>query len=123
MARPKAVDLDVLLDESGNEVLKGHGIRSLGPSDSSDTGADMVGVGGLDNTSDRSGTGERGSVEGEADADARMDIATDKVVDADQAGLGGGLDQAEEAQLGVTDEELQRALRDRAEGLVPRNPS
>lgn len=27
-------------------------------------------------------------------------------VDADEAGLGGGLDQAEEAQLGITDEEL-----------------
>jgi hypothetical protein len=28
-------------------------------------------------------------------------------VGADEAGLGGGLDEAEEAQLGVTDEELQ----------------
>ena len=26
-----------------------------------------------------------------------------------EAGLGGGLDQAEEAQLGITDEELERA--------------
>lgn len=34
------------------------------------------------------------------------DIGFDRVVGADQAGLGGGLDQAEEAQLGVTDEEL-----------------
>ena len=41
------------------EILKGHDIRSLGPSDSSDTGADMVGISGLDNTSDRYGTGER----------------------------------------------------------------
>ena len=48
-----------LLDENGNEILTSHDNRSLGPSDSSDTGADMVGVAGLDNTSDRNGTGER----------------------------------------------------------------
>lgn len=118
MPRTTSVDLDALLDESGNEVLKGHGVRSLGPSDSSDTGADMVGIGGLDNTSDRHGTGERASVEEDADEDAGADIAADDIVDADEAGLGGGLDQAEEAQLGVTDEEIQRALRDRA-GLDP----
>jgi hypothetical protein len=118
MPRTTSVDLDALLDASGNEVLKGHGIRSLGPSDSSDTGADMVGIGGLDNTSDRHGTGERASVEEDADEDAGADIAADDIVDADEAGLGGGLDQAEEAQLGVTDEEIQRALRDRA-GLDP----
>lgn len=118
MPRTTSVDLDALLDESGNEVLKGHGIRSLGPSDSSDTGADMVGIGGLDNTSDRHGTGERASVEEDADEEAGADIAADDIVDADEAGLGGGLDQAEEAQLGVTDEEIQRALRDRA-GLDP----
>ena len=34
------------------------------------------------------------------------DIGFDRVVGAEEAGLGGGLDQAEEAQLGVTDEEL-----------------
>jgi len=118
MPRTTSVDLDALLDESGNEVLKGHGVRSLGPSDSSDTGADMVGIGGLDNTSDRHGTGERASVDEDADEDAGADIAADDIVDADEAGLGGGLDQAEEAQLGVTDEEIQRALRDRA-GLDP----
>jgi hypothetical protein len=112
MVRLRPVDLDALLDESGNALSKGHGIRSLGPSDSSDTGADMVGVGGLDNTSDRHGTGERASVEKDADVDSGADISADKVVDADNAGLGRGLDQAEEAQLGVTDEELERALRE-----------
>ncbi len=116
MAHPEAVDLDALLDESGNEVSKGHGIRSLGPSESSDTGADMMGPGGLDSTSDRNGTGERASVEQDADADADggLDIAADHVVDASEAGLGGGLDQAEEAQLGITDEEMESALRDHA---------
>lgn len=113
MARTKPVDIDALLDDAGNEVGKGHDIRSVGPSDSSDTGADMVGLGGLDSTSDRNGTGERVSVEQEAEPDAG-DIAADDIVDAQHAGLGRGLDQAEEAQLGVTDEELERMLRDRA---------
>jgi hypothetical protein len=110
MTGPKNVDIDALLDQSGNEVSKGHGIRTLGPSDSSDTGADMMGIGGLDNTSDRNGTGERASVEPDADSDVGIDIATDSVVSASEAGLGLGLDQAEEAQLGVTDEEIAREL-------------
>ncbi len=113
MARTRPVDIDALLDQAGNEVARGHDIRSVGPSDSSDTGADMVGLGGLDSTSDRNGTGERVSVERDAEVDAGADIAADDIVDARDAGLGGGLDQAEEAQLGVTDEELERALRDR----------
>src|SRR6478736_5707626 len=113
MASPETVDIDALLDDSGNEVSRGHGIRSVGPSDSSDTGADMVGVGGLDSTSDRNGTGERASVENEADLEGEADISADNIVDAEDAGLGGGLDQAEEAQLGVTDEEIEAAVRDR----------
>ena len=111
---PKIVDLDSLLDESGNEVRKGHDIRSLGPSDSSDTGADMIGISGaLDSTSDRNGTGERASVENESDAESDVDLAADRIVDAEDAGLGHGLDQAEEAQLGVTDEEIEAAVRER----------
>jgi hypothetical protein len=112
MTRPEAEEIDALLDQSGNEVAKGHGIRSLGPSDSSDTGADMVGVGGLDSTSDRNGTGERASVEPLADLEAGVDIAADQVVGASEAGLGLGLDQAEEAQLGITDEEIAQELRE-----------
>jgi hypothetical protein len=73
----------------------------------------MVGVGGLDSTSDRNGTGERASVENEADLEGEADISADNIVDAEDAGLGGGLDQAEEAQLGVTDEEIEAAVRDR----------
>ncbi len=113
MPKPKTVDLDSLLDESGNAFPKGHDIGSVGPSDSSDTGADMVGVGGLDSTTDRNGTGERASLENDADADAQSDIAADGIVEAEDAGLGGGLDQAEEAQLGVTDEEIEKAVRER----------
>jgi hypothetical protein len=113
MPKPKTVDLDSLLDESGNAFPKGHDIGSVGPSDSSDTGADMVGVGGLDSTSDRNGTGERASVENDPELDIQADIAADGIVEAEDAGLGGGLDQAEEAQLGVTDEEIEEAVRDR----------
>jgi hypothetical protein len=91
---------------SPDELLKGHDVRSLGPGDSSDTGADMMGLGRGDDTSDRFGTGERASVEDDPRERYAADIATDRVVAADGAGLGGGLDQAEEAQLGITDEEL-----------------
>jgi hypothetical protein len=110
----KDIDLDMLLDQLGSSIPKGHDIGSLGPSDSSDSGADMSGLGGLNSTSDRQGTGERASVEGDADVDA-ADIAPDDIVDAGDAGLGGGLDQAEEAQLGITDEEMEAALRDQPE--------
>ena len=113
MPKPKIVDIDSLLDESGNGLLKGHDIGSVGPSDSSDGGSDMVGVGGLDSTTDRNGTGERANIENDADQDAESDIAADSIVEAEEAGLGGGLDQAEEAQLGVTDEEIEAAVRDR----------
>ena len=113
MPKPKTVDLDSLLDESGNEFPKGRDIGSVGPSDSSDSGADMVGIGGLDSTTDRNGTGERASLENDADADIEADISVDGIVGAEEAGLGGGLDQAEEAQLGVTDEEIAAAVRHR----------
>jgi hypothetical protein len=86
----------------------GHDVRSLGPSDSSDSGSDVAGLPGLDSTSDRQGTGERASVELDDEAELRpdADIEPDRVIEARQAGLGGGLDQAEEGQLGVTDEEI-----------------
>ena len=93
------------------EVLKGHDIRSLGPGDSSDTGADMVGIEGIDNTSDRNGTGETMTLDEEMPGE-NGDIRPNRVVGADEAGLGGGLDQAEEAQLGITDEEIEGALDD-----------
>jgi hypothetical protein len=90
---------------------KGHDVRALGPSDSSDTGADLAGQGPLDDTSDRNGTGERVSLESDVDPDA--DISADRIVGAEEAGLGRGLDQAEEAQLGITDEEIAEAVRER----------
>ena len=91
-----------------DEMLKGRDIASLGPSDSSDTGADMMGLRGLDSTSDRQGTGERLDVE--ETGDETEELALDRVVSSREAGLGGGLDQAEEAQLGITDEEIEEQL-------------
>ena len=76
---------------------KGHDVRSLGPSDSSDTGADMVGQGPLDDTSDRNRTGERMTV-GNERVRPGHDIGTDRVVGPAEAGLGEGLDEAEEAE-------------------------
>ena len=91
MTKPRTIDLDALLDEHN---------ASVGPSDSSDTGADNVGVEPNDSTSDRNATGERASLE------------ADRIVSAQEAGLGGGLDQAEEAQLGISDEEIDAAVRE-----------
>jgi hypothetical protein len=104
----------VRVPDPAEEVLKGHDIRSLGPSDSSDTGADMVGVEGLDSTSDRQGTGERLTVDKELPGED-SDIRPNRIVRAEEAGLGGGLDQAEEAQLGITDEEIEGDTDDRDE--------
>ena len=115
MTKARSIDLDTLLDESGNEVLNGHQVSSPGPSDSSDSGADLIGADGSDvdpdSTSDRHGTGEGLSVENELEAPPGADIAPDRIVSARDAGLGRGLDQAEEAQLGITDEELDAAAR------------
>jgi hypothetical protein len=91
------------------KLPKGHDIRSLGPSDSSDSGSDMADAAvGMDDNSDRDGTGERGAAGKEPATRIDGDYDTDRIVDAEEAGLGGGLDQAEEAQLGITDEEIQR---------------
>ena len=80
------------------KTQKGHDVRALGPSDSSDTGADMMGQGPLDDTSDRNHTGERMGA-GKERVLADHDIGTDRVVGPEEAGLGMGLDEAEEARL------------------------
>ena len=78
---------------------RGHGVRSLGPSDSTDSGSDLAG-----SRPNRGGVSlERGADEDSA-ARKTHDVTTDRVVGAEEAGLGGGLDQAEEAQLGVKDD-------------------
>jgi hypothetical protein len=113
---------------------------SPGPSDSSDSGSDLIGPGlidedqlGLDrgtnedsegghldavdgasigepdasDDSDRDGTGERIAAGKEPSVVIGADIAPDRIVGPEEAGLGGGLDQAEEAILGITDEEIR----------------
>jgi hypothetical protein len=109
-------------------TMKDRNAPTLGPSDSSDSGADLMGspttgeappdlptdlmnthgVPNIDATTDRSGTGERMSA-GTEEVEEAADIGFDRIVGAEEAGLGGGLDQAEEALLGITDEELARS--------------
>ncbi len=81
-------------------VAGGHDIGSLGPSNSSDTGSDRIGAPDatrefLDSDTDDGHTGEDTSVDETVRAD--RDDGFDRVVDASEAGLGGGLDEAEEA--------------------------
>jgi len=116
MTKPRTIDLDTLIDEAGNAVITDLDNRSAGPSDSSDAGADLADPD-SDDSSDRNGTGERFDLESDIQPDA--DIGADRIVSAEEVGLGGGLDQAEEAQLGVTDEEIDAAVRERL-GLDPR---
>ena len=143
MAGTSALDPDNFPEGDRKQSLpKGHSTKSLGPSDSSDSGSDMAGPGliddealpldrgtnedqeagrddvansgnssgddGMDDNSDRFGTGERRAAGKEPSAGAGADIGTDRTVGAKEAGLGHGLDQAEEAQRGITDEELER---------------
>jgi hypothetical protein len=82
-------------------VPPGHDVKSLGPSDSSDSGSDLAG---RDIPDDETTESE---IAGGENMTEPTDVGPDRVVEADEAGLGGGLDQAEEAQLGITDEELQ----------------
>lgn len=74
-------------------------LNSLGPSDSSDSGSDLTDTTQGEAGGDRFGTGERASVEPEA-AKENADVDADRVVAPEEAGLGGGLDQAEEARAG-----------------------
>jgi hypothetical protein len=116
------LDPDIL---PAGPAVPGHDVRSIGPSDSSDSGSDLAGTGlldddaaasvgdlGMDDTSDRNGTGERITADTEPNVRLGADIGFDRIIGADEAGLGGGLDQAEEAQLGITDEEIERRLQD-----------
>ena len=138
MAKHSTLDPDDLPDQDAPRQPKGRDIRSLGPSNSSDTGADMAGPGlidddalaldrgtnedtegghlsasgadasvgqlALDDTSDREGTGDRTSAGKEPDIRMGGDIAPDRIVGPDEAGLGRGLDEAEEALADSRDE-------------------
>jgi hypothetical protein len=78
----------------------------IGPSDSSDTFSDRPDRPSTD--SDQGGTGERPAV---GKVPHAADEGTDRVVDSEEAGLGGGLDQAEEARRGKTDEQIEKEER------------
>jgi hypothetical protein len=127
------------------KVGVGHDTKSLGPSDSSDSGSDMAGPGitegdqlgldrgtnqdmedgkrniadagpsvgdlNMDDHSDRFGTGEHLTAGKDPNVRVNADRDADRVVGADEAGLGEGLDQAEEARLGETDEERRKKRR------------
>jgi hypothetical protein len=67
-------------------------------------------IGDMD-TSDEEDLNERVLAGEEADVHIGGDISPDRIVGADEAGLGGGLDQAEEARLGITDEEIEEMAR------------
>jgi hypothetical protein len=129
------------IDLSGTHTKgKEHGARAWGPSDLSHSGSDTVGSVEYDgiassgraahnpalgptqtrlesetsSDTDAAGTGERASVENEPATRVNRDIGFDRVVDAGEVGLGGGLDQAEEGRLGVTDEEIERLRQPKA---------
>ncbi len=82
---------------------QGRADPKIGPSDSSDTFSDRPDRPSTD--SDAGGTGERKTV---GKVPHAADEGADRVVKSEEAGLGGGLDQAEEARLGTTDEELAK---------------
>ena len=78
-----------LTDIEPHSPLKGHDARTLGPSDSSDSGSDMAGADPADDDSDRNGTGERAAVGRKRRTRTDTDLDTDRVVDADEAGVVG----------------------------------
>ena len=82
---------------------QGRAEPKIGPSDSSDSSSDRPNSPSTD--SDAGGTGERLSV---GKVPHAADEGADRVVNSEEAGLGGGLDQAEEARLGTTDEEIAK---------------
>jgi hypothetical protein len=107
MGTRSTLDPDNLPVDTGRTMPPGHAARSLGRSDSSDSGSDLIGDGNPDDdTSDREGTGERASADAGPPARTDADIGFDRIVGGAEAGLGGGLDEAEEAQFGITDEEI-----------------
>ena len=87
--------------------ILGRAEPKLGPSDSSDTASDRPNEAPTD--SDAAETGERVTVGKNPHGEEHTEYGVDRRVGADEAGLGAGLDQAEEAQLGITDEEFQEA--------------
>jgi hypothetical protein len=130
MVERSTPDPEDLSGHTERRTFKGPNTRSIGPSDSSDSGSDLAGddpidadmldldrdAAGFDDTTDAQGTGERSTAGEEPDLRIASDIGLDRIVGPEEAGLGGGLDQAEEAQLGITDEEIAKLARTRLPG-------
>ena len=75
---------------------QGRADPKIGPSDSSDTFSDRPNQ---STDTDDGGTGERVSAGRDPQSELHDERGVDRVVDSSEAGLGGGLDQAEEARL------------------------
>lgn len=79
---------------------KGHGTKTLGPSNSSDSGSDVSGLLDNDNDTDADGTGERGSVDMMDAQSDTQDIDVDRIeesssdVDDELDQTAGDLDEA-----------------------------
>ena len=87
---------------------RGSDTGSLGPSDSTDSGSDLVGTRSVSadellSDSDAAGTGDRAGVD--AEDGAGEDIGFDRAVGPSEAGLGTGLDEAELARREHPDDE------------------
>jgi hypothetical protein len=101
MAGPGLVDDDALrLDRGTNQDTEAgrYNTADAGPS---------IGDLGMDDTSDRHGTGEHLTAGKDPAIREDGDRDVDRLVSENQAGLGGGPDQAEEAKLGLTDEQFE----------------
>jgi hypothetical protein len=83
---------------------QGRADPKIGPSDSSDSFADRPNE---STDTDAGGTGERSTAGRDPQSEVHDERGTDRVVGSRDAGLGGGLDQAEEGRLGITDEEIE----------------
>lgn len=83
----------ILGAEQAPSQPSGRDTELLGPSDTSDTGSDVVGTQGLHADSDSAGTGERGSVT-PGDAVEGADILPDRIV---RPGADGEFEDAEGA--------------------------
>jgi hypothetical protein len=88
---------------AGIPRTQGRADPKIGPSDSSDTFSDRPNE---STDTDVGGTGERVTVGKNPHSELHNERGADRVVESSEAGLGGGLDQAEEGRLGITDEEL-----------------
>ncbi len=106
---------DIGLDRGTNEDSEGGHLEA--------TAGASLGDLDLDADSDSGGSGERMAAGMDPDVGVGSDVGFDRIVDASEAGLGGGLDQAEEARLGMTDAELAAAADEVDGDDDPRDPA